>query len=47
MRMGVHGYGESGKPDAIMAAMGMAPEDLVKVIEATLAILTDEGKSPV
>ncbi len=47
VRMGVHGYGESGKPDAIMAAMGMAPEDLVKVIEATLAILTDEGKSPV
>jgi transketolase len=37
MRMGVHTYGESGEPDAIMARMGMAPEDLVRVVESALA----------
>lgn len=42
VRMGVYRYGESGKPDAIMADMGMAPEDLVKVIEATLASLAEK-----
>ncbi|RTZ91279.1 MAG: transketolase [Deltaproteobacteria bacterium] len=37
MRVGVHAYGESGKPDVIMARMGMAPEDLVRVVESALA----------
>jgi len=37
VRMGVHTYGVSGEPDAIMAKMGMAPEDLAKTVEAVLA----------
>jgi len=37
MRMGVHTYGESGKPDAIMARMGVASEDLVRLVESALA----------
>ena len=42
VRMGVHRYGESGTPDAIMARMGLAPADVVKVIEATLASLASK-----
>ncbi len=42
VRMGVHRYGESGAPDTIMANMGLAPVDVVKVIEATLAALASK-----
>ena len=42
VRVGVHTYGHSGKPDAIMADMGMGPEALVKVIQATRATMVEE-----
>ena len=37
MRLGVHAYGESGKPDQVMARMGVAPDDLVRLVESALA----------